>query len=104
MTDKTTEHDAATDAQRPVDVLVMRGVDEYCEEMNVKLSQTTGKYNHGVPDEQCEGYGRLVVRATNEGGCNSTEVDLEQLLKWVAENKPEIYMRYVSKLMMRDYT
>lgn len=99
-----TKHEQNTDTAAPVDAIVMCGVDEYCEEMDVSLVQTTGKYKHGIPDEQREGFGRLVVKAFNEGGCNSTEVDLEHLLKWVAENKPDLYMSFVTNSMMRDYT
>lgn len=75
-----------TDLER----IVMCGVTEYAEESDVKL----------VKKES----GRYVVDATNEGGFNGTEVDLEQLLDWIAKNKPEIYMRYVTEQMMRDYT
>jgi hypothetical protein len=88
----------------PVDTLVMFGVTEYCEEMDVKLAITGGKYAYGVKESDHIGYGRTVVRAYNEAGHNSTEVDLLELLKWVAENKPEIYMEFVTSAMIRDYT
>jgi len=53
------------------------GVTEYCEEMAVSITET--------PDAE-----RLVVRALNEGGHNSTEVDLLQLIAWLKTNKPEL--------------
>lgn len=71
------------------EALVMAGVEEHTEELDVELATKKG---------------RLVVRARNEGGFNFTEVDLEQLLKWVAENRPEIYMQNVSESMKRDFT
>lgn len=60
--------------------LVMRGVEEYGEGDGVELDNERG---------------RLVVVAWNEGGHNSTAVDLEQLLEWVATNKPEVYSKHV---------
>lgn len=72
---------------------VMQGVTEYGENMDVYLDTTTGLYNadnHGLPDHQRQGYGRIVIVAINEGGFNSTEVDLLQLLSWVKHNRPEL--------------
>lgn len=88
----------------PVDTLVMCGVTEYCEEMDVKLAITGGRYAYGIKESDHIGYGRAVVKAYNEAGHNSTEVDLLELLRWVAENKPDIYMKNVSSEMMRLYT
>jgi len=34
--------------------------------------------------------GRLVINALNEGGCNSTKVDLVDVIAWVKVNKPEL--------------
>ncbi len=34
--------------------------------------------------------GRLVVRAINEGGFSSTDVDLLDLLEWLAEHEPHL--------------
>ena len=34
--------------------------------------------------------GELVVVARNEGGYNSTAVNLKQLLQWVARNAPDL--------------
>ena len=69
----------------------MEGVREYCEEMAVEL---------------VKGYGveRLVVRALNEAGCNATEVDLLDLLEWVAKNMPAEYMEFVNTDMLINYT
>lgn len=53
--------------------IVMEGVREYCEEMDVKLRTSDN--------------GRLVIVALNEGGHNSTEVDLLDLLEWLKTNE-----------------
>ncbi len=58
--------------------LQMNGVREYGEQYSVALTT----------DEKTE---RLCVVAVNEGGNNSTWVDLEDLLKWIKANKPEIW-------------
>ena len=55
--------------------IVMEGVREYCEGMNVKLRA----------DEN----GRLVIVALNEGGYNSTEVDLLDLLTWLETHEQQ---------------
>ena len=51
---------------------VMEGVREYWEEYEVTLNEREG---------------RPVIQATNEGGCNGTQVDLLDLLKWVEQHK-----------------
>jgi hypothetical protein len=51
----------------------MVGVREYGEGDNVELRRLEN--------------GRLVIKATNEGGYNSTEVDLEDLLTWVMSHE-----------------
>ena len=66
----------------------MQGVTEYCEEMTVMLSATSGIYESGVPDEKRKGYGRVVIKAFNEGGFNCTEVDLFELISWIRLNMP----------------
>lgn len=48
--------------------IVMEGVREYCEEMEVRLLKRNGRY---------------VIEARNEGGYNSTEVDLLDLIQWL---------------------
>ena len=54
----------------------MIGVTEYGEGMDV-----TFDYENGRP----------IVVARNEGGYNSTAVDLIELLDWVYKNKPDLY-------------
>lgn len=68
----------------------MPGVTEYCEGLEVSLARTSGVYCHGLPGEQWLGRGRLVIQALNEGGHNSTEIDLVQLIKWLRANHPEL--------------
>jgi hypothetical protein len=55
----------------------MTGVTEYGEGMDV-----TFDYENGRP----------IIVARNEGGHNTTAVDLIQLLDWVRENKPDFYI------------
>lgn len=52
------------------------GVNEYMEYYPVNL----------INNER----GRLVIKAFNEGGYNSTEVDLIQLLEWILKNRPDL--------------
>lgn len=52
---------------------------EYCEEHEVSIDLRDG---------------RLVINATNEGGFNHTQVDLEDVVAWVAEHKPEMLRKY----------
>jgi len=56
--------------------MIMTGVTEYGEGLDVKLG-----YENGRP----------TVVAYNEGGYNTTAVDLIQLLDWVYKNKPDLY-------------
>ncbi len=77
--------------------VVMCGVTEYAEEMNVEIRITEGLFGSNI------GQGREVIRAYNEAGCNSTEVDLEQALKWIATNKPDVYIKYVTSEMLSTY-
>jgi len=55
---------------------IMNGVTEHYEKFEVKLDTSEN---------------RPVIVAYNEGGMNCTAVDLEQLLQWVATNRPELY-------------
>jgi hypothetical protein len=57
------------------DKQIMDGVTEYAEGMPVYLETEKD---------------RLVIGAYNEAGYNGTAVDLEQLIDWVARNKPEL--------------
>ena len=63
--------------------LILDGVQEYCEGMDVLIINTTGDINK-------KGCGRLVINAKNEAGYNSTEVDLLQLIEWIKANMPEL--------------
>lgn len=54
--------------------IVMQGVREYAEEFDVKLAPNGPG-------------GCLVIEATNEGGCNGTQVDLLDLLAWVRQHE-----------------
>lgn len=56
-------------------MIEMKGVREYCEEESVDLDVTKG---------------RLTITATNEGGHNSTSVDLLDTLDWLAKNHPKL--------------
>ena len=57
--------------------IIMKGVREYGEEMEVSLS--TDKES-----------GRIVIYALNEAGCCCTEVDLKDVFDWVKANKPQL--------------
>ena len=70
--------------------ITLNGVAEYCEGMSVELSETGGWCESGVPEDKWPGRGRLVIRAKNEGGHNSTEVDLLQLIAWLKTNRPDL--------------
>ncbi len=68
---------------------IMDGVQEYVEEHDVVLCQTEGMSNMPFSEEERKGYGRWVVKGVNEGGFNSTEIDLLQLIAWLRKNRPE---------------
>ena len=104
MQNETTEDKESNAVSGRDEPVVMCGVTEYTEGMDVCLKLTDGKYKYGVNLSEREGFGREVIRAKNEGGHNITEVDLEQLLEWVAANKPDKYMEYVTSDMMINYT
>lgn len=55
---------------------IMKGVREYEEAYPVELDLNRG---------------RPIVLAVNEGGHNYTKVDLEDLLKWLKEHRPDLY-------------
>ena len=59
--------------------VIMDGVFEACEGMDVSLIDENGR-THSL--------------ALNEAGYNSTRVDLDQLLEWVAINQPERYKMF----------
>lgn len=60
------------------EAIIMEGVTEYEEGMDVRLSTRNG---------------RLTIDAKNEAGHNGTDVDLVQLLLWVQKNLPELLQR-----------
>ena len=55
--------------------IIMEGVKEYAEGMDVRLGAING---------------RLTIDAKNEGGHNGTDVDLVQVLEWVHKNLPQL--------------
>lgn len=57
----------------------MQGVRCYGEKLPVELAE--------------EDDGRLVVRASNQAGFDSTCVDLLDLLAWLVKNRPDIILR-----------
>ncbi len=73
-----------------MEAIVLHGVEEYAEGMDVKLKKNS--------------FGSVVIVALNEAGYNSTEVDLGQLLEAVSELMPDLYMKHVTCDMMRKYT
>ena len=56
---------------------VMEGVTEYSEGYEVELLQTKGN-------------GRWVIMAVNQGGFDSTSVDVINLIAWLRANRPEL--------------
>ncbi len=67
-------------------IAIMEGVDECSEGMKVSLVLTED---------------RLTVRALNEAGFNSTEVDLLQLLEWLANNRDQTLLGGVDEFFNR---
>ncbi len=69
------------------------GIYEYCEEMGVEITRLDPKRVEGLSPETRQAHtDRLwVVKAFNEGGCNSTEVDLMGLLRFVKREMPELW-------------
>ena len=47
-------------------------------------------YSDDYAPKLCEDNGRLTIVATNEGGYNSTSVDLLDLISWIKENIPDL--------------
>lgn len=66
---------------------VATGVHEYCEGYDVVLKRHVSdiRWMRTRP-----GHGRWVVRALNEAGYNSTEVDVVELLGWLKVNRPDL--------------
>ena len=76
--------------------MIAEGVNEYSEEMEVKIEQLTkreGECFENVTSRdtyKAHMNERWVVVARNEAGYNCTQVDLLQLIEWVKKNKPEL--------------
>ena len=69
------------------------GIHEYCEEMGVEIVRLAPGSVEGLSPKACQAHTgrRWVVKAFNEGGCNSTEVDLVELLRFVKREMPELW-------------
>ncbi|HUW08737.1 MAG TPA: hypothetical protein VM537_03365 [Anaerolineae bacterium] len=72
--------------------VVMEGVREYAEDFEVKLAEADGPTHQygGAEQRDSSGFPRAVIEATNEGGCNGTQVDLLDLIAWLKAHKPEL--------------
>jgi hypothetical protein len=71
--------------------LKMDGVREYCEQYPVELELVPPSHE-GMPEygpPAAEGP-RWCVLARNEGSCNSTRVDLIDLIAWLRANRSEL--------------
>jgi len=55
--------------------MILEGVREYCEKEPVEIDTENG---------------REVIVAANEGGHNSTRVDLLDLINWLKKHRPEL--------------
>lgn len=72
-------------------------IHEYCEEMGVEIKQLIpeeGERDKDVISERLyQGHikSRWVVEAYNESGCNSTKIDLIDLLKYIKINMPDLW-------------
>ncbi len=62
--------------RRTANGVVMHGVREYGEGMEVELDCTTD--------------GESIIVARNEGGYNSTWVDVLDLVRWLRANRPDL--------------
>ena len=70
--------------------IIMVGVREYSEKMDVELTITEGMFDVDKPEKDWLGKGRIVIKAFNESGFNRTEVDLMDVILWLRKNKPEL--------------
>ena len=74
--------------------IICTGVKEYNEEYDVVMKyRNNGSRNirDGKMEKKYYGYGRLVIEAVNEGGCNCVNIDLLQLLSFTKTNFPRLY-------------
>ena len=66
----------------------LEGVREYCEEYPVLLKQNTTTHSFVLDKDVL--IDRPVLVGVNEGGYNSVEIDLLDLIEWLKNNKPEL--------------
>jgi hypothetical protein len=69
----------------------MQGVREYAEEMPVEFVFLK---KSSYPEQSVN---RWVIQATNEAGCNCTQVDFIDVLEWVLKNKPTLLESLIKK-------
>ncbi len=69
------------------------GIHEYCEDMGVEIVRLAPGSVEGLSPEIRRAHTdrRWVVKAFNEGGCNYTEVDLVELLRFVKRDMTELW-------------
>lgn len=60
---------------------IMEGVTEYAEGFPVEISEY-------IPEGKRDA--RLVIKAINQGGYDSTAVDLLELIAWIKENRSDL--------------
>jgi hypothetical protein len=70
-------------------VAKMTGVTEYVDRDYVELVHRRCLRKSVAPEDQQDGEGRWVIRASNECGNNCTEVDVVELISWLRANRPE---------------
>jgi len=80
-----TDYDMAT---------LMKGVREYAEGFDVKLGEVAPGEHGDIARRKGDAYNitepRLVVWGLNEGGHNSVQIDVKDLLGWLVEHRPEL--------------
>ncbi len=67
----------------------MDGVREYYGEMDYGLAKTAGKLEN-KPEKDWEGKGRIVVKAHSKSAHSILEIDLDDLMDWIGNNKSKI--------------
>ena len=68
----------------------MMEIREYNEEMRVEIEFLLPDKFDSETVKNNLGNGRWIIRAYNEGGHNSVDIDLVDIIDWVKENKPEL--------------
>ena len=69
---------------------IMTGVTEHSNGLDIQIGK-----------KEC---GRYVVSAISSCGSTGYQVDAEEMLHWIAENKPELYIKYVTAHMLMNHT